>query len=159
MIRQRGIVTQPGDPATLCADGCQGFSARDEKDYDGFVYGRVSSPTVRQLEQKLAALEGAEAALAYASGVAASHALIAGRLSKGDHLVMPDSNYVGVAELTRDTLPRFGIEASFVDTTDAKAVASKSAEYTMLLAGNAGIPPCRSPTSGCWRHLPMKRGC
>ncbi len=119
--------------ATFAPTDVTGFSARDEKDYDGFVYGRVASPTVRQLEQKLAALEGAEAALAYASGVAASHALIAGRLSKGDHLVMPDSNYVGVAELTRDTLPRFGIETSFVDTTDAKAVAAEIRPNTRML--------------------------
>ncbi len=119
--------------ATFAPTDVTGFSARDEKDYEGFVYGRVASPTVRQLEQKLAALEGAEAALAYASGVAASHALIAGRLSKGDHLVMPDSSYVGVAELTRDTLPRFGIEASFVDTTDAKAVAAEIRPNTRML--------------------------
>ncbi len=119
--------------ATFAPTDVTGFSARDEKDYEGFVYGRVASPTVRQLEQKLAALEGAEAALAYASGVAASHALIAGRLSKGDHLVMPDSNYVGVAELTRDTLPRFGIETSFVDTTNPKAVAAEIRPNTRML--------------------------
>jgi canavanine-gamma-lyase len=119
--------------ATFAPTDVTGFSARDEKDYGGFVYGRVASPTVRQLEQKLAALEGAEAALAYASGVAASHALIAGRLSKGNHLIMPDSNYVGVAELTRDTLPRFGIETSFVDTTNAKAVAAEIRPNTRML--------------------------
>jgi cystathionine beta-lyase/cystathionine gamma-synthase len=119
--------------ATFAPTDVTGFSARDEKDYGGFVYGRVASPTVRQLEQKLAALEGAESALAYASGVAASHALIAGRLSKGDHLVMPDSNYVGVAELTRDTLPRFGIQTSFVDTTNAKAVAAEIRPNTRML--------------------------
>lgn len=119
--------------ATFAPTDVTGFSARDEKDYDGFVYGRVSSPTVRQLEQKLAALEGAEAALAFGSGVAASHAVIAGRLSKGDHLLMPDSNYVGVAELTRDTLPRFGIETSFVDTLDLAAVAAAIKPNTRML--------------------------
>jgi methionine-gamma-lyase len=44
--------------ATFAPTDVTGFSARDEKDYDGFVYGRVSSPTVRQLENKLAALKG-----------------------------------------------------------------------------------------------------
>lgn len=119
--------------ATFAPTDVTGFSARDEKDYDGFVYGRVASPTVRQLEQKLAALEGAESALAFGSGVAAGHAVIAGRLSKGDHLLMPDSNYVGIAELTRDTLPRFGIETSFVDTTDAEAVAAGIRPNTRML--------------------------
>ena len=132
--------------ATFAPTDVTGFSARDEKDYEGFVYGRVASPTVRQLEQKLAALEGAEAALAYGSGVAASHALIAGRLSKGDHLLMPESNYVGVAELTRDTLPRFGIETSFVDTTDMHAVAAAIRPNTRMLwletPGNPTMQVC-----------------
>jgi cystathionine beta-lyase/cystathionine gamma-synthase len=119
--------------ATFAPTEVTGFSARDEKDYGGFVYGRVANPTVRQLENKLAALEGAESALAYGSGVAASHALIAGRLSKGDHLLMPESNYVGVAELARDTLPRFGIETSFVDTTDIRAVAAGLRPNTRML--------------------------
>jgi cystathionine beta-lyase/cystathionine gamma-synthase len=119
--------------ATFAPTDVTGFSARDEKDYDGFVYGRVSSPTVRQLEEKLAALEGAQSALAFASGVAASHALIAGRLSQGDHLLMPDSNYVGIAELTRDTLPRFGIGSSFIDTTDIAAVAAAIRPNTRML--------------------------
>ncbi len=119
--------------ATFAPVEVTGFSARDEKDYDGFVYGRVGSPTVRQLEEKLAALEGGQSALAFASGVAAGHALIAGRLSQGDHLLMPDSNYVGIAELTRDTLPRFGIEASFVDTTDLAAVAAAIKPNTRML--------------------------
>jgi methionine-gamma-lyase len=141
--------------ATFAPTDVTGFSARDEKDYDGFVYGRVSSPTVRQLEHKLAALEGAESALAFGSGVAASHALIAGRLSKGDHLLMPDSNYVGVAELVRDTLPRFGIETSFVDTLDAKAVAAGIRPNTRMLWRNS----CQSTMQVCdiktWQR-PMK---
>ena len=119
--------------ATFAPTDVTGFSARDEKDYGGFVYGRVSSPTVRQLEQKLAALEGAESALAFGSGVAAGHAVIAGRLSNGDHLLMPESNYVGIAELTRDTLPRFGIETSFVDTTNPQAVAEGIRPNTRML--------------------------
>jgi cystathionine beta-lyase/cystathionine gamma-synthase len=108
--------------ATFAPAAVTGFSARNRMGYEGFIYARQSSPTVKQLEEKLAALEGAEAALAFASGMAASHALIAGRLSKGDHLVMSDSNYVGTAELVRDSLPRFGIDVSLVDTSDTGAV-------------------------------------
>ena len=100
---------------TFAPEAVTGFSARDEQGYDGFVYGRVGSPTVAQLEAKLAALEGADAALCFGSGVAAAHALICGRLGRGDHLIVPDANYVGIAELARDTLPRFGIEVSYVD--------------------------------------------
>ena len=110
-----------------------GFSARDEKDYEGFVYGRVGSPTVRQLETKLAVLEGGEAALCYASGIGAIHALIAGRLSRGDHLLMADTSYVGAAELARDTLPRFGIEVSFADLSRPDEVAAAIRPNTKML--------------------------
>jgi methionine-gamma-lyase len=110
-----------------------GFSARDEGDYEGYVYARAGSPTVRQLEEKLAALEGAEDARCFASGVAAGHALIMGRLSASDHVIFPESNYVGIAELARDSLPRFGITASFVDMTSAEAVADAITPMTKML--------------------------
>ncbi len=119
--------------STFAPEEVTGFSARDEQNYEGYVYGRVSSPTVRQLEVKLAALEGAETALAFASGVAAAHALICGRLSKGDHIIVPDANYVGIAELTRDTLPRFGIDASFVDVSNPQEVAAAIRPNTRML--------------------------
>jgi cystathionine beta-lyase/cystathionine gamma-synthase len=119
--------------STFAPSALTGFSARDEKDYDGFVYARAGSPTVRQLEEKLAALEGAESALCFASGIAASHALIAGRLSSGDHIILPESNYVGTAELARDTLPRFGIRASFVDMTSPEAIAAAITPQTRMV--------------------------
>lgn len=109
--------------ATFAPEEVTGFSARNRGNYEGFVYARVSNPTVRQLEDKLAALEGGEATQCYASGMAASHAVLAGRLSRGDHLVMSDTNYVATAELVRDTLPRFGIEVSLVDTSDLEELA------------------------------------
>jgi methionine-gamma-lyase len=88
---------------------------------------------VLQLEQKVAALEGAEMALAFASGMASSHALLAGRLSQGDHLVISDANYVGTAELVRDSLPRWGIEVTTVDTADAGMVAAAIRQQTKML--------------------------
>jgi methionine-gamma-lyase len=119
--------------ATFAPTEIAGFSARDEQDYEGFIYGRVTSPTVRQLEMKLAALEEGEAALAFASGVAAAHGLILGRLSRGDHLVIADTCYVAVAELARDTLPRFGIEVSLVDTSRPEEVKAAFRPNTRML--------------------------
>lgn len=118
---------------TFAPEALTGFSARDEQGYDGFVYGRVGSPTVSQLEAKLAALEGAEKALCFGSGIAAAHALICGRLSRGDHLIVPDANYVGIAELARDTLPRFGIEVSYVDLSRPEEVAAAIRPETRML--------------------------
>jgi cystathionine beta-lyase/cystathionine gamma-synthase len=119
--------------STFAPTDVPGFSARDESGYDGFVYARLSNPTVRQLETKLAALENAEAAQCFASGMAASHALLAGRLGAGDHLVISDTNYVGTAELARDSLPRWGIAVTPVDTSDAAATAAALRPETKML--------------------------
>ena len=59
--------------------------------------------------------------------------LICGRLSKGDHLIVPDANYVGIAELARDTLPRFGIEVSYVDLSRPEEVAAAIRPNTKML--------------------------
>jgi methionine-gamma-lyase len=82
------------------------------------LYTRWSNPTVRQLEVKLASLEEGEDAVAFGSGMAASSALLLHKLQAGDHAVISDVAYVGVAELARDLLPKLGIEVAFVDTSD-----------------------------------------
>lgn len=119
--------------ATFAPDKLVGFSAHESEGYQGFVYARVSNPTVKQLEDKLAALEGAESCQCYASGIAATHALIMGRLSAGDHLVMSDTNYVGTAELVRGSLPRFGIDVALVDTSNLDAVAAAITPKTKMV--------------------------
>ena len=118
---------------TFARDVVGGFSALNRAQGDGFSYARVSNPTVDQLADKLAALEHAEAALCFASGMAASHALVAGRLSHGDHLVISDTNYVGTAELVRDSLPRWGIGVSPVDTSDPAQVEAAITSKTKML--------------------------
>ena len=119
--------------ATFARDHVGGFSALNRTENDGFSYARVSNPTVTQLADKLAALEHAEAALCFASGMAASHALMAGRMSRGDHLIVSDTNYVGTAELVRDSLPRWGIDVSPVDTSDLEQVAAAIRPETTML--------------------------
>lgn len=118
---------------TFAPEEVAGFSARNRGDYEGFLYARVSNPTVKQLEDKLAALEGAEACQCFASGMAASMGLIVGRLSMGDHLIISEANYVGTAELVRDSLPRLGLEVSPVDTSDPAAVAAAIRPNTKML--------------------------
>ena len=119
--------------STFAPTEATGFSARNRQGYDGFVYARLSNPTVKQLEDKLAALEEAESCQCYASGMAASSALMLGRLSQGDHLVISDTNYVGTAELVRDTLPRFGIEVTPVDMSDLDMVERAITPRTRML--------------------------
>jgi cystathionine beta-lyase/cystathionine gamma-synthase len=119
--------------ATFAPEEVTGFSARNRGDYEGFLYARVSNPTVRQLEEKLAALEGAEACQCFASGMAASMGLLLGRLSTGDHLIISDANYVGTAELVRDSLPRLGLTVTPVDTSEVGLVAAAIRPNTKML--------------------------
>lgn len=119
--------------ATFSPDQVAGFSALNRSGYEGYTYARVSNPTVDQLAVKIAALECAPAALCFASGMAASHALLAGRLNSGDHLVISDTNYVGTAELVRDSLPRWGIEVSLVDTSDLNEIETALTPRTKMV--------------------------
>lgn len=90
---------------------------------DRWIYGRWGNPTVRQLEHKLAALEGAEAAVATASGMAAVTGALLATLRAGDHVVAPLAFYGESARLLRERLPAFGIETTFVDATRTDAIA------------------------------------
>ncbi len=119
--------------STFVARDAIGFSAHDLDDDSGFLYTRWSNPTVAQLEAKLCALEGAEACLCFGSGMAAATGILLSLLSAGDHVVMSDTNYAGVAELGRDTLPRLGIEVSLADTSDARNVEAAIRPETRLI--------------------------
>lgn len=84
---------------------------------DAWIYGRWGNPTVAALEAKLAALEGAEAACATASGMAAISGAVLAVCESGDHIVAPRSMYAESARLFRERLPRLGITTTFVDGT------------------------------------------
>src|SRR4030042_5599362 len=86
------------------------------------VYTRWSNPSLRTLEEKMCALEGAEAGVTFASGMGAVSGLLLTLLSGGDHVVASDVCYMGSVELMGSYLGRFGIEASLVDTSDLDAV-------------------------------------
>lgn len=97
-------------------------AARFKKEKDGLIYGRWENPTVRALELKVAALEGAEDALALASGMAAVAASVESFVRSGDHVVLPRSLYAETARLARERWPRFGVEVTFADATDPAAI-------------------------------------
>jgi cystathionine gamma-synthase/methionine-gamma-lyase len=118
-----------------------GFSAVDMKDEDPYFYARWSTPNVRALEEKLADLEDGEDALCFASGMAAASALLLGTLKSGDHLVLSDVCYAGVAELARDTLPGYGIGVTTADFSDLQAVKSAIRPNTRLLWAESPCNP------------------
>jgi cystathionine beta-lyase/cystathionine gamma-synthase len=88
----------------------------------GYVYGRFGTPSHTMLEESLAVLEGAEAAVATASGMGALTALFHGALRPGDHLVAGQDLYGSTTALLREQAPRWGLEVSFADASDADAV-------------------------------------
>ena len=87
----------------------------------GYEYARVSNPTRTRLEQNLAALEGGIAARVFASGMAAITAMCT-MLKAGDHLICSHNVYGGVPRLFNQILAHYGLEFTYVDTTDVGAV-------------------------------------
>lgn len=106
-----------------------------------YAYTRWSNPTLRALEDRLAALEAPRglpdgskvAALVTASGMAAISALVLTFLSQGDHLIANEVCYAGAVELFGLHLPRFGIEVSLVDTSDPAQVRAALRPNTKLI--------------------------
>jgi cystathionine gamma-synthase len=104
-------------------------------------YTRWGNPTVRLLERRMAALEGAEDGLCFGSGMGAIAALLLATLRGGDHLVISDVCYAGVAELVHDTLPPLGISVSSVDTSDLAAVKQAIRPNTRLVYAETPANP------------------
>ena len=109
----------------------------------GHAYSRITNPTVGVLEQRIAALEGGSAAVCTSSGMAATFCAITAILSQGDHIVASAQMYGGNISLMKNTLPRFGITATFVDPTDTNALREAIQDNTRLiygeLIGNPGL--------------------
>lgn len=85
--------------------------------HKGYTYSRNGNPTVSALERKLAILEGVDRAVCFGTGMAATTALCLALLKNGDHIVCSDVVYGGTVRLIRQVLQKFGVTASFVDTS------------------------------------------
>ncbi len=101
----------------------------------GHIYSRISNPTVAAFEERVAALETGVAAVATASGQAALHLAIATLMGAGSHIVAARNLYGGSVNLLRLTLPRFGIETTFVDPRDHAAFEAAIRPETRLVFG------------------------
>lgn len=87
-------------------------------EYSGHLYTRGNNPTVAILRKKVAALEGAEDCLAFASGAAAMAAAVFASVRAGDHVLCIAKPYSWTRSLLRDLLPKFGVSTRFIDGTD-----------------------------------------
>jgi cystathionine gamma-lyase/cystathionine beta-lyase/cystathionine gamma-lyase/homocysteine desulfhydrase len=100
--------------------------------HKGYEYARVSNPTRDHLEQNLASLEGGIASRVFASGMAAINAICA-MYKTGDHIVCGHDLYGGVPRLFNQVLSGYGLEFTYVDTTDARNVARAIRKTTRMV--------------------------
>ena len=107
---------------------------------EGYTYGRSSNPTVTSMEQRLAALEGSEAALATASGMSAIMLMCFSLLKSGDHVVFSRSMFGSTIKLIGSEFARFGVESTIVSQTDLT-------EWTAAIRPNTKLLFAETPTN------------
>jgi cystathionine gamma-lyase/cystathionine beta-lyase/cystathionine gamma-lyase/homocysteine desulfhydrase len=120
-----GAVTVPIYPTSTYVQ--QGIG-----EHKGYEYSRVSNPTRTRLEQNLSALEGGVAARVFASGMAAINAIVS-MLKSGDHVVCGNDLYGGTPRLFNQVMAGFGLEFSYVDTSDADNVERAVRKNTQMV--------------------------
>ena len=122
----------------------------------GHIYTRISNPTVAVLEERIAALEGGVGAVCTASGQAALHLAVATLMDAGGHIVSSASIYGGSHNLFTHTLPRFGIETSFVHPRDTEGFRKAIRAETRLVfgetLGNPGLEIMDMPAVAAIAH-------
>ncbi|MEX0752916.1 MAG: O-succinylhomoserine sulfhydrylase [Xanthobacteraceae bacterium] len=99
-------------------DSAESCEKRFKGEEPGYLYSRFSNPTVAMFETRMAALEGAEAARATASGMAAVTASLMGQLKAGDHIVAAKALFGSCRYVVEEFLPRFGVASTLVDGAD-----------------------------------------
>ncbi len=108
-------------------------AARFAGDDPGFMYSRTGNPTVAMFEARIAALEGAPAALATATGMAAVSGALLSILKTGDRIVSSRQLFGSCRWIVRELLPKFGVEVAFVDVWDTDAWRAAATPGTRLL--------------------------
>lgn len=119
----------------------QASARRFAGEEDGYTYGRSGNPTVTSFEQRLAAMEGAEACMATASGMAAVMLMCFSLLKTGDHVIISQSMFGSTLKLIGSEFGRFGVEASVVPQTDLAAWRAAIRPNTRLLFAETPTNP------------------
>ncbi len=109
--------------------GARRFAGEEE----GYIYTRLGNPTQNALEVKMADLEGGEAAIATASGMAAVTSATMGFLKQGDHVVSSEAVYGCTHSLFKDLFPRWGMRVTFVDTSSPEEIAAAIEPETCMI--------------------------
>jgi len=119
--------------STFAFKNVQDGSAKFAGEKEGYIYTRLGNPTQNALEEKMAALEGAEAAIATASGMAAISSSVMAVAFAGDHILAHDCLYGCTHSLMEEILPRYGIEVTFADLSDLDNVDENMQDNTKLV--------------------------
>jgi methionine-gamma-lyase len=126
---------------TFLAESSEHFAALAKSVKPTEYYSRYGNPTHEQVEAVMATLEGAEAALVTASGMGAICTSVMSLLDRGDHVVAQRNLYANTAALLEDVLPRWGIECTFVDQTNAERWAEALRPNTKLIYAETPANP------------------
>ncbi|MFO7548298.1 MAG: PLP-dependent aspartate aminotransferase family protein [Acidimicrobiia bacterium] len=121
------ILTPIHQSTTFVQESVESYMAK------GYSYSRAGNPTVAAFEVKIAALEGGAGATAYGTGMAATSAVMLELLKAGDHVVVSDVVYGGTHRFATRVMSRFGVEFSFVDTSDPAKVAAALRPTTRMV--------------------------
>jgi len=113
----------------------------EDPDPEREEYGRYGNPTVRELERRVAALEGADDAVAFASGMAATTTALIALLKAGDHVVLFHDCYRRTRQLVTQTLLRFGVEHTVVEPGDLGAMEAAIRPTTRLVLTESPTNP------------------
>lgn len=127
--------------STYVFDNVQQGSARFMGEEEGFIYGRLGNPTVRELEQRMASLEHTEDAAAFGSGMGAVSATLLANLNNGDHIIASSALYGCSFALLNHKFPQFGIEVSFVDITNEEEIRQAVKQNTKVIYFETPINP------------------
>jgi methionine-gamma-lyase len=126
---------------TFSAESAEAFAEIAVASKPSEFYTRYGNPNHEMVEVTLAQLEGGESALVTGSGMGAIFAVMLGSLRQGDHLVAQRNHYAGATTLFKDYLPRWGIEATFVDQTDPAAFAAAIRPETRMIYVESPVNP------------------
>ncbi|MDO6427369.1 methionine gamma-lyase [Thalassotalea sp. 1_MG-2023] len=127
--------------STFTFDNAEQGAQRFAGEAEGYMYTRLGNPTTRELEQRMAQLEGTEDAAATATGMAAVSAALLTNLTAGDHLIASKAIYGCSYALMNHMLTRFGIEVSFVDMSEAKNITAAIQDNTKVIFLESPINP------------------
>lgn len=139
---QHGTLATPlYQSSTFVFDNAEQGAARFAGEAEGYIYTRLGNPTTRELELKIAALEGMADAAATATGMGAVAASTMAFLQQGDHLIASKAIYGCSFALFNHMFARYGIDVSFVDMTDHTAVERAVKPNTKMLFAETPINP------------------